>query len=120
MEARCTANTVVQPLVTVPLNQKCIVDSIFLDNRSGVAVTVQLQDNFTEDVSAGPTPIAAPTARIALPFQQTVPANQGYNADVNSLQSRYGEQGLVILEQMGAICSVIEPLCDIVVFYHFE
>lgn len=116
MEARCTASNAVQPLFATPLNMKAIIDSIFVDNRSAVAVVVQMEDDFTQDISnLNP----APVVRNAFPWQATVKAASGLNSDVNSLQGR-GEQGLTCLGNVGILCDSVQANCDIVVYFHFE
>ena len=117
MEARVTANTVVQNLIATPLNMKTVIDSVFVNNTSGVAVRVQLEDDFTQDVSAAVSP--NPIARSAFPFDKTIPANSTYDADVNSLQGR-SEQGCVALGNLGAICDSIQATCSIFIYFHFE
>jgi hypothetical protein len=96
---------------------KTVIDSVSINNRSGVAVRVQLEDDFTQDVSAAVSP--NPIARSAFPFDKTIPANSTYDADVNSLQGR-SEQGCVALGNLGAICDSIQATCSIFIYFHFE
>jgi hypothetical protein len=109
--ARVTANTAVQPLFQVPLNMKGIIDSVTIDNQSAVAETVQLEDDFTQDIS---NLVGAPVARSAFPFQATVGA--GLTDVANELSTKKIE----CLGNVGAICSAIQALCAIIVTYHFE
>jgi len=110
--ARVRANTVVQALFSVPLHMKAIIDSVTVDNQgtSGV-ITVQLEDDFTQDISAG---VGAPAARSAFPFQMTVAQNATVSADKRTLEETVG------LGNVGAVCDKIDAGCAIVVVYHFE
>lgn len=109
--ARATANVVVQPLFNVPLHMKAIIDDINIDNQSGVGITVQLQDTFTQDISQTNN---IPTVRNAFPLQATVPANTNYDRDVNSVGA------VECIGNVGVICNAIQAACVIVVSYHFE
>jgi hypothetical protein len=109
--ARVAALIAGAPLFTVPLHMKAVVEAVNIDNQSAVPVTVQLQDTFTQDVSqANP----APAARIAFPFQATVPAGISFSADELSCKD------IELLQAVVAICSANQALCAIIVNYHFE
>ncbi len=110
--ARVTSNTAVQPLFTVPLHMKAIIDDISIDNQgTSGPITMQLQDTFTQDIS---TLNAAPAARTAFPFQTTVAQNASVSADKLTVGK------IECLGAIGAICSAIDTGCAIVVTYHFE
>lgn len=109
--ARCVANAAVQPLFQTPLHMKAIIDDVKIDNQSAGPLTIQLEDDFTQDVSATN---AAPVARSAFPFQATVPTITTYDADRNSVN------GIVCLGNVGAIASGNSAACAIIVSYHFE
>jgi hypothetical protein len=109
--ARVTANVAVQALFQVPLHKKAKIDAINIDNQSAGAITVQLEDDFTEDIS---NTTGAPTARSAFPFQVTIPATTSFSADENSVRE------IECLGNLGAICSAISAACAIIVNYHYE
>lgn len=110
--ARVTASTAVQPLFAVPLNMKAIIDDINIDNQgTSGPITVQLEDDFTQDVS---TTVAAPVARSAFPFQTTVAQNASVSADELTMKQTE------CLGNVGAICSAIDAGCAVLVKYHFE
>jgi len=110
--ARCTANVAVQPCFSVPLHMKAVIDDISIDNE-GVSgpITVQLEDDFTQDIS---TTVAAPVARSAYPFQTTVAQNTSVSADKNTLADTE------CLGNVGVICNKTDAGVAIVVVYHFE
>lgn len=115
--ARCTANVAVQALFAVPLHMKAIIDAINIDNEGASgAITVQMEDDFTQDISQTNN---TPTARHAFPFQATVPAGISFSADILSTES------IECLGNVGIICSagvgfVADAGCVIIVTYHFE
>lgn len=109
--ARCTASNVVQPLFQVPLHMKAVIDAINIDNQGVAACTMQLEDDFTQDISNLNN---VPTARSAFPFQATVPAGISFSADELSVKE------IECLANVGALCSVVQPLTVITVQYHFE
>jgi Na+-transporting methylmalonyl-CoA/oxaloacetate decarboxylase beta subunit len=110
--ARCLANIGVQPLFAVPLHMKAVIDDINIDNQgTSGKITVQLEDDFTQDISAT---LAAPAGRSAFPFQTTVAQNASVSADKNTVDQ------IRCLGNVGAICSATDAGCVIEVFYHFE
>lgn len=110
--ARATANVAVQPLFQVPLHMKGIIDSVNIDNQ-GVSgpITVQLEDDFIQDVSQTNN---TPTARSAFPFQTTVSQNTSVSADELSTEK------IECLGNVGVICNKTDAGCAIVIDYHFE
>ena len=109
--ARCTASNIVQPLFQVPLHLKAKVDAINIDNQSPAAITMQLEDDFTQDISAT---VNAPVARSAFPFQVTVNPGVSFSADVLSVKE------IELLGNVGALCSAIQAGCVIIIEYHYE
>jgi len=109
--ARCTANVAVQALFAVPLHMKAKIDAINIDNQGVAAATVQLEDDFTQDVS---NLVGAPVARSAFPFQATVPAGISFSADELSVKE------IECLGNVGAIANVVQAGTVIIVEYHFE
>ena len=113
--ARCSANLVVQPLFSTPLHMKAIIDDIDIDNQGASGpITVQLEDDFTQDISAH---VAAPVARSAFPFQTTVAQNASFSADEDSMGEDH--EDTVGLGNVGVICSATDAGCTIVIKYHF-
>jgi len=109
--ARVTASVAVQPLFSTPLHMKAVIDDINIDNEgTSGAITVQLEDDFTQDIS---TTVVVPTARSAFPFQTTVAQNTSVSADKNTLADTE------CLGNVGVICSASDVGCVIVVVYHF-
>jgi hypothetical protein len=108
--ARVTANLAVQPLFVTPLHMKAKIDSVTVDNQSGVPVTVQLEDDFTQDISQT---VAAPVARSAFPFQRTV------GAGLTDIADELAVSQIECLGNVGAICSATQAACAIIVNYHF-
>ena len=109
--ARVVANVAVQPLFTVPLHMKAKIDAINIDNQSAGSITVQLEDDFTQDISNANN---APVARSAFPFQATVPTLTSFTADELSVKA------IECLGNVGAICSGNSAACAIIIEYHFE
>jgi hypothetical protein len=110
--ARATANVTVQPLFSTPLHMKAVIDDINIDNEgSSGSITVQLEDDFTQDISNGN---GTPTVRSAFPFQTTVAQTVSVSADKNTLADTE------CLGDVGVVCSATDAGCAIVVVYHFE
>jgi len=110
--ARVTANVAVQALFAVPLNMKAKIDDILVDNQgtSGL-ITVQMEDDFTQDISST---VGAPVARSAFPFQITVAQNASVSADKLTVDE------VECLGNVGIICDKTDAGCAIIVQYHFE
>jgi len=109
--ARVTASVAVQNLFSTPLHMKAVIDDISIDNEgTSGAITVQLEDDFTQDISFTN---ATPTARSAYPFQITVAQNTSVSADINTLAETE------CLGNVGAKCSATDAGCSIIVVYHF-
>jgi hypothetical protein len=90
---------------------KAVIDAINVDNGAAVAATVQLEDDFTQDISASN---AAPTPRSAFPFQATIPAGISFSADELSVKA------IECLGNVGVVTNIVSALCAIIVEYHFE
>jgi hypothetical protein len=88
-----------------------IIDSILIDNQAAVPITVQIEDDFVQDISNGNP---APANQSAFPFQATVPTVTTFSGDKNSLPDTK------VLGNGGIICSVTDAACAIIVNYHFE
>ena len=111
-QARVTSNVAVQNLFSTPLHMKAIIDDITIDNEgTSGPITVQLEDDFTQDIS---TTVAATVARSAFPFQTTVAQNSSVSADKNTLADTE------CLGNVGVICSATDAGCSIIIVYHFE
>ena len=111
--ARATANMTVQPLFSTPLHMKAIIDDVDINNQgSSGTIKVQLEDDFTQDVSVGNN---TPTARSAFPFEASVPQGTDFSADVNSLAD-----DVECLGDVGVKCDKTDAACSIIVKYHFE
>ena len=86
--ARVTANTVVQSLFTTPKHVKGKLTAVNIDNQSGAARTIQIQDVFTTDPSVdattGVASIAAAQTKYRL--QVEVPNGASLSVDKNSLE----------------------------------
>jgi hypothetical protein len=99
-------------LFSTPLHMKAIIDDISIDNEgTSGPITVQLEDDFSQDISATNATI---NALSAYPFQTTVAQNTSVSADKNSLVDTE------CLGNVGVKCSVIDAGCAILVVYHFE
>ena len=110
--ARCTANVAVQPLFSTPLHMKAVIDDININNQgTSGTIKVQMEDDFTQDISAGNN---TPTARSAFPFETSVPVNTSVSADKNTLADTE------CLGNVGIVCDKTDAGCAIVVVYHFE
>jgi hypothetical protein len=110
--ARVTANTAVQPLFSTPLHMKAIIDNINIDNEgSSGSITVQLEDDFSQDISFANGTV---NPLSAFPFQTTVAQNTSVSADKNTLADTE------CLGNVGVKCSAIDAGCAIVVVFHFE
>ena len=112
--ARATANVNVAlaQLFQVPLHMKGIIDSVNIDNQgTSGPITVQLEDDFIQDISQGNN---VPTARSAFPFQTTVTQNTSVSADELSTEK------IECLGNVGVVCNKTDAGCAIVVDYHFE
>jgi hypothetical protein len=91
---------------------KAVIDDIDIDNEgTSGAITVQLEDDFFQDISATNATI---NALSAYPYQTTVAQNASVSADKNTLADR------VCLGSVGVKCNAIDAGCAIVVTYHFE
>ena len=110
--ARAAANTAVQALFATPLHMKAIIDDISIDNQgTSGPIKVQMEDDFTQDISMG---VPAPVARSAFPFQTTVVQNTSVSADKLTVGN------IECLGNVGIICDKIDVNCAIMVEYHFE
>ncbi len=110
--ARRTANVALQALLVTPLHMKVKFDAINIDNQGASGkITVQIQDDFTQDIS---NLVAAPVARSAFPFQASVPQGNTFIADQLMLKEIEG------LGNIGVLCSATDAGCVITVDYHFE
>lgn len=109
--ARVTANTTKQPLFSVPLHMKGIIDAIDIDNQGAAANTIQLEDDFTQDISHSN---GTPTARSSYPWQGTIPVSTLFTADELSTKR------IECLGDVSALASAIDASCVIIVAYHFE
>lgn len=113
MTAKVTANTETQDLFSCPKVKKAKITAIDIDNQSGAARMVRLQDIFTPDESAGEDEPAAADPPIER-FQATVGSGVSFSADEPSLKD------LEVLGDAKAIADAIEADCVIIVKYHFE
>jgi hypothetical protein len=110
--ARAVANVAVQNLFAVPLHMKGKIDTVTVDNEgSSGAIKVQLEDDFTQDVSQGNN---TPTARSAFPYQATVAQGLTDVSDVLSVEK------IECLGNVGVICDKSDAGCAVIVEYHFE
>lgn len=109
--ARVAAHTTAQALFTTPKHVVGRITGINIDNQSGAARTIRIQDVFTPDASVGvPVPVAQTIER----FQITV-------ATVTSVQvPDYVLKDIRMLGAAKAIADAIAATCIIVVNYSFE
>ncbi len=109
--SRVTASNVVQSLFTTPKHIKGKLSAVNIDNQSGAARTIQIQDVFTPDASAG-TP--GPLAQTRYRLQVTVPGTASLSFDEKSLKD------IECLGAVGALADAVAAACVIVVNYHFS
>ena len=107
---KVTANTAAVALFSAPKVKKAKITAIDIDNQSGAARTVRLQDIFTPDDSVGATGSEETKER----FQATVGSGVSFSADDPSLKD------LEVLGDAKAIADAIEATCVIIIKYHFE
>ena len=107
----CTASNLKQTLVNVPLHMKAKIDAVNIDNQGVGNNTVQLEDDFTQDISNGNN---TPTARTAFPFQNTVPVGTSFSADYLSVKS------IPMLGSIAVLCSALDAGVAIKITYHLE
>jgi hypothetical protein len=92
---------------------KAIIDDIDINNQGASgAIKAQVEDDFTQDISATN---AAPVARSAFPFEATVAQGVDFSADIDSMA-----EDTECLGNVGIICDKTDAGCSIVVKYHFE
>lgn len=108
-----TANTVAQPLFTVPLNMKGKIDAIKIDNGKGTHGRIQfkIRDSFFQDVSINNNVV---NARYAEPWVASVPQNEYFSENVLSLE-KIELMGVVTL-----IADAIDALVPVNIQFHFE
>ena len=107
---KVTAHTTAVALFSAPKVKKAKITAIDIDNQSGAARTVRLQDIFTPDDSVGEAGSEETKER----FQATVGSGVSFSADEPSLKD------LEVLGDAKAIADSIEDTCVIIVKYHLQ
>jgi len=101
-----TASTAAQTVFTAPLNKVVRITGIEVDNRSGVGVTLSLQDVFTTTKSAG----AASAAITAIRKRFSVGAGTSFEWSDDS-------KSIEIFGACSILSSATQANCDITILW---
>ena len=109
--ARVTANTTAQDLFETPRHDKGILSALEVDNQSGGARTVWLQDVFTPDTSVGQTSPSEQTLT-----RSTITVGDGLTGIISAEELEDAE----FLGTAKAIADSLITSCVITARYHFK